>query len=335
MKYTISDIAEVAQVSKATVSRVINNKSQGVSAQTKERILKIINDIGYLPNTLARSMVLSKTKTLGLIIPDITNPFFPQMVRGIVHYANECGYTVFLCNADNDPKEEEKYVMSLIEKRVDGVILASSAEEGSSSLSSLKHYDVPVVQVDRIIEGNDAAHSVSVDNQSGFYCATKVFTERHHQNIAFLGGPKGVSTTAQRLSGYQSALEDAGLPFRKDLVYFGEYSIQSGIDMTEQMLSSGLPFTAIVGGCDLIAIGAVKALRKVGVAVPNSCEVIGFDGIELGEIFDPALSTVAQPIAEMAEEAAKLLIGIINGTIVSKRHIMIGPSLVLRETTMP
>lgn len=333
MKYTISDIAQMAQVSKATVSRVINNKSEGVSTKTKERILKIISDIGYLPNTQARSIVIAKTKTLGLVIPDITNPFFPQMVRGIVRYANECGYTVFLCNADNDPKEEEKYVMSLIEKRVDGVILASCADHGSNSLSSLQHYDVPVVQVDRIVEGSGAAPSVSIDNQGGFYSATKYFVQNGHQNIAFLGGPKSVSTTVQRLRGYRNALEDAGLPLENGLIYFGEYSIQSGIDMTQALISSGFPFTAIVSGCDLIAVGAVKALRHAGVAVPDDCEVIGFDGIELSEVFDPSISTVAQPIGEMAEEAAKLLIGIINGTITSKRRITIEPSLVLRNTT--
>jgi len=333
MKCTISDIARLAQVSKATVSRVINNKSQGVGPDTKERILKIIQEIGYLPNTLARSIVVSETKTLGLVIPDITNPFFPQMVRGIVRYANECGYTVFLCNADNDSEKEEKYVMSLIEKRIDGVILASSADFGSNSLSNLKHYDVPVVQVDRIVGGNDAGASVSIDNRGGTYNATRRFLQAGHKRIAFLGGSKGVSTTVQRLRGYRDALEDAGLEQDKDLILFGDYSIQSGMAMAQELLTRSTKVTAIIGGCDLIAIGAVKALVRSGIRVPEECEIIGFDGIEMGDIFDPPISTVAQPIGEMAEEAAKLLIGIINGTISSNRHIVIEPSLVLRKTT--
>lgn len=331
MKPTIADIARIANVSKATVSRVINHKSQGVSPETTERILKIINEVGYLPNTLARSIVVDETKTLGLVIPDITNPFFPQMVRGIIHYANAQGYTVFLCDSGNDPLTEEKHVMSLIEKRVDGLILASSAAAESASLQALQHYGVPVVQVDRIVGSSSA--SVTIDNRKGMSEATRYFIEKGHRHIAYLGGPKGVSTATQRFDGYLDALSAAGLEQERDLIRAGEFTIASGAQMMEEVYSRHPEITAVIACCDLIAIGAVKALIHHGVQVPKLCEIIGFDGIELADVFDPSISTVRQPVDEMAEEAAKLLIGIVTGAITSNRHVVFEPSLFLRDTT--
>ncbi len=331
MRPTISDIARIANVSKATVSRVINHKSQGVSTETKERILKIIDELGYLPNTLARSIVVDETKTLGLVIPDLTNPFFPQMVRGIIQRASQEGYTVFLCDCGNDPETEAKYVMSLIEKRVDGVILASSADCKTASMDSLKHYGVPVVQVDRVI--GDSSASVAIDNRKGMFEATQRFIQMGHRHIAFLGGPKGVSTTIQRFSGYRDALEASGIEVNKELITYGDFSISSGREMMKTLISRHPEITAVIACCDLIAIGAVKTLIRHGISIPDQCEIIGFDGIEVSDVFDPCISTVRQPIDEMAEEAVKLLIGIVTGTISSNRHIIFEPTLDLRKTT--
>ncbi len=332
MKCTISDIAKIAKVSKATVSRVINNKSEGVSLETAQRIRDIIEELGYRPNSLARSIVNSKAKMLGLVIPDITNPFFPHLVRGIEDYANSCGYTVFLCNTDNNPEKEEQYLLSLIDKRVDGIILASTSSQ-SSTLEQLNKYNIPFVLVDRPLNNDFIDLGVYANNYKGVYTAVEHLIGCGHTHIAFLGGTKKVITTNERFEGYRDALRDANIPIDKTLIKFGDYSISSGITMMEKLIDEKVKFTAVMAGNDLIAIGAVKALRHQGIKVPDDCEIIGFDGIELTEIFDPSISTVVQPIYEIAVDSAKLLIGKINGEITSSRKIIVEPTLVLRATT--
>jgi LacI family transcriptional regulator len=332
LRYTISDIARIANVSKATVSRVINNKSEGVSEETAQRIRKIINELGYRPNTLARSIVNSKAKMLGLVIPDITNPFFPQLVRGIEDYANSCGYTVFLCNSDNDPKKEERYLLSLIDKRVDGVILASASSH-SSILDQMNNYKIPFVIVDRPLNNESVDLCVYANNYNVVYAAVEHLIRSGHKRIAFLGGTKNVITTNERYEGYKNVIKDANIPLRKSLIRFGDYSIISGAEMVESLIENNTDFTAIMAGNDLIAIGAVKTLKKRGIRIPEDCEIIGFDGIEIAEIFDPSISTVVQPVYEIAVESAKLLLGKINGEITSPRKIIVEPTLVLRTTT--
>jgi len=332
LRCTISDIARIAKVSKATVSRVINNKSEGVSPETAQRIREIIEELGYRPNSLARSIANSRAKMLGLVIPDITNPFFPNLVRGIEDYANSCGYTVFLCNTDNNPEKEEQYLLSLIDKRVDGIILVSTTSQ-SCTLEQLHKYNIPFVLVDRPLTNEYIDLGVYANNYKGVYTAVEYLIGCGHRDIAFLGGTRKVITTTERFEGYRDALRDANIPLDKSLVKFGDYSIASGIAMMEKLIEEKTGFTAVMAGNDLIAIGAVKALRHHRIKVPDQCEIIGFDGIELTEIFDPAISTVVQPIYEIAIESAKLLIGKINGEITSSRKIIVEPTLVLRATT--
>lgn len=330
MKYTISDIARAANVSTASVSRVINNKDRGVGAETRARILKVIEELGYVPNQQARSIVMSETKTLGLVVPDITNPFFPQMVRSIVRYAALQGYTVFLADSGNDPKSEEDCVRSMLEKRVDGLVCASNGK-ANRVLQLCAQNNVPVVQIDRVATAEGA--SVTVDNRRGAYEAARYLIANGNERIAYLGGTQGVSPTVQRYEGYREAMAEAGLKIDKAAVLYGDFSISSGRTMTRALLESGYQPTAIVAGNDLIAIGAVKALGEQGMHVPDDCEVIGFDGIEMAEVFDPSISTVRQPIGEMAEEAVKMLVGMVTGKITGNRRIVFDPVLELRQST--
>lgn len=333
MKVTISDIARIANVSKATVSRVINHKSQGVSEETARRIMEIIEREGYLPNSLARSIVVSRTRTLGLVVPDIGNPFFSQMVRGIIISARALGYTVLLCNSDNNCELEESGVMSLIEKRVDGVALISSARKSSAALQSLRQHEIPVVQIDRVVGGHDSGASVVIDNCGGMREATAYLLGKGHRRIAFLGGTEGVYTTVERYRGFRQALDEAGVSVKDAYVAYGHYDIESGEALVREMLARTSDVTAIVAGCDLIGIGVIKALRRAGIDVPGAMEIIGFDGIQMTEVVEPALSTVVQPIRELAEEATGLLVGMIDGRYGSARRLIIEPSLCLRGTT--
>lgn len=330
MKYTISDIARIANVSTASVSRVINNKDRGVGAETRERILKVIEELGYVPNLQARSIVMSETKTLGLIVPDITNPFFPQIVRSIVQHAALEGYTVFLADTGNDPQNEENCVRMMLEKRVDGLIFAPNGQENRVPLLCAQN-NVPLVQIDRVAATDGAC--VTVDNRKGMCEATRLLIAHENKKIAFLGGPQGVSPTTQRYEGYREAMDEAGIKIHKAAVLYGEFSVSSGISMTRSLAASGYRPTAIVAGNDLIAIGAVKALREMGLRVPEDCEVIGFDGIEMAEVIDPGISTMRQPVTEMAEEAVKMLVGMVTGKISGNRRIVFDPELVLRQST--
>lgn len=331
MGKTISDIAKIANVSKATVSRVINHKSQGVSRETAERIRRIIEEEGYLPNSLARSMVSSKTGTLGFVVPDIGNPFFSQIVRGIVRCASQRGYTVFLCNSDNNPALEKTYIQSMLEKRVDGLALISSEKDPQPSFAALRSLDIPVVQVDRLINRQDA--SVVIDNRAGMQQAASYFLKKGCTRLAFLAGTRGVYTTEQRLLGLRDALEEAGLSLQDIWIDYGHYSVASGAQMAERLLDSGASFDAVLAGCDTIGLGVLRACRSRGIRVPEDFELMGFDGIALTEIVDPVLSTVLQPIDELAEESTNLLIGMVEGTVTSTRHLVIEPQLMLRGTT--
>ena len=332
MGKTISDIARIANVSKATVSRVINGKSQGVSKETAERIRRIIEQEGYLPNSLARSMVSARTGTLGFVVPDIGNPFFSQIVRGIVRCASRRGYTVFLCNSDNDPELEGAFIQSMLEKRVDGLALISSDKSGKKTIAALKNQDIPVVQVDRIVNPQDA--SVVIDNRTGMLMAADYFLNKGADKIAFLAGTRGVYTTEQRLMGLKDALENRGRSLTDIWLDYGHYSVASGMEMARRLLDAGTPVRAVLAGCDTIGIGVLRACRARGVRVPEDLEVFGFDGISMAEVVDPVLSTVVQPIDELAEESANLLIGMVEGTVTTKRHLVIEPRLLLRGTTL-
>lgn len=337
MKITISSIAKMGNVSKATVSRVINNKSEGVSQQTKDRILKLIEDVGYKPNLIARSIVTSHTQTIGLIIPDIQNSFFPQMVRAVEDFAASKGYTVFLCNSDGDFNKQMHYLNTFVEKRVDGIILTtSSTTENTDSMEKvLKHYPVPLVLLDRKIERIYYDAGVFIDNVEGARMATQYLLKGvGNGKVAYLGGPEDVYTARERLTGYRKAHEEAAIPINNDLIYFGEFTVESGYQMAYSLMSRcGDAVSGIFAASDVAAVGVLKALRRMGVMVPHDIEVIGFDNISICEMLTPSLSTVAQPIYEIGRLAAQMLVQIIDGDRPSEKVIVLPTELVIRETT--
>ncbi len=334
MNYTISDIAKICGVSKATVSRVINNKSEGVGADTKERILETIKELNYRPNVLARSIAGVESKMIGVVVPDITNPYFPQLVRGIDDYLSDLGYTIFLCNSDNDSEKEKRHLYSFVDKRVDGIILATGMDN-MEILDIIKQYNIPIVCVDRVLNTSNIDASVSVNNINGAMSATLYLMDKGNQKIAFLGGKKEVVNTIERKKGYEKAFKLRNQPIDEHLMLFGDFTIDSGMEMAKKLMNYTEDIDALFVGGDVIAIGVIKYLKSIGKRIPEDIEIIGFDGIELGQVFDPNLSTVSQPIYEMATQISKMLIHRIEGTLGSMRHIVIEPELVLRETTRP
>ena len=249
---TIYDVAKRAGVSAMTVSRVINGKKD-VKPETRERVLKAIEEIGYVPNSLARSFVLQRTRTIGLVITDITNPFFTTLARGVEDTAMRNQFSVIFCNTDEDPEKEVLYLELLARKRVDGVILASASGK-RTPLKSILVRNIPVVLIDREIEGLDDVDIVKGDSVYGAYLLTKHLIELGHRRIGIIVGSKNISTAEDRVEGYKRALKDAGIPLDEELIKFGKYSRESGYNFTKELLSLENPPSAIFGGNNFIAV---------------------------------------------------------------------------------
>lgn len=332
MKITINDIAKMAGVSKGTVSRVINDKPYGVGDEVREKIKKIIDEVGYKPNQLARSIVTSKSKTIGLIIPDINNPFFPKLVRGIEDFAFSKGYTVFLCNSDEDSKKEEYYLCDFIEKRVDGIILAPSSTTNPKLNQLLGDYNHPFAVVDRQIEGLDCDIFVGSDNTKGAYRGVRHLIEHGHRRIAFFGGDKELSNTAFRYEGYKKALGESNIEIDESLIMYGRYSLESGEDLMRALINKNIKVDAIFATCDLLAIGALRVMKKNSISVPDDVAIMGYDNIYISELMDPPLTTVEQKIYEIANKVTKMLISKIEGEFMDENIVLIEPQLIKRET---
>ncbi len=324
MIQTISDIARIAGVSKATVSRVINNNEKGVGKETRERILAIIKENNYRPNALARSVATSKSMTIGIVIPDISNPFFPKLVRGITDYVSSLGYAALLCNSDSNSELEKQYVCMFEEKRVDGLILAIENKDIA------KYINIPCVYIDRIASGNKQA-SVSINNFNGGAIVGDHLIKTGAKNIAFIGGERKLINSAQRLAGFKDALSSHSYELPDEAIFFGNFSIDTGYEYTKKLIASGTEFDAIFAACDLIAVGALKALKESKLSIPSDVQVVGFDDIMIAELL--GITTIVQPVYEMATEAARMLIDIIEEKTSTTKHITIEPTLIVRDTT--
>ncbi|NLY67314.1 MAG: LacI family transcriptional regulator [Tissierellia bacterium] len=313
MKITINDIAKMANVSKATVSRVINNKEEGVSEETRKKILKIIDEVGYVPNSNARSITVSETKTIGLVIPDVRNLFFAELARGVEDCSSEHGYTVFLCNSDMDNYKQKIYLNALLEKRVDGIILDTSGDFKDKKFKN-KFYkiDIPVILIDRKAKDLEKYKGVFIDNVEAGYKATKYLLSGGYENVAYIGGTYGIDTTMKRFEGYKKAIEEAGIELNPSYVVYGDYSIKSGHENTLSLIKKHREIKGIFAGSDIIAIGVIQALKEMNILVPDEIEVVGIDNISVSQLITPSLTTVAQPIYKIGYRACKKLINYIN-----------------------
>ena len=332
MSCGIADIARKAGVSTTTVSRVINNISKGVGASTRERVLAVIQEMNYRPNLQARGIAQSHSGIIGVIIPDVSNLFYPQILRGIDDYITEHGYSMMLCNSDADPEREKSQLLSLVDNRVDGVILCSGVSN-ESFLKEYRAYSVPLVMIGRSFDSQFADGCIIGDNEGGMYASAEYIFSHGHRRILYLDGPGDVAGPMYWLIGFRHAAMDRGMKTEEEMICQGEFSIQYGDDTVQWMLDHQKPFTAVITGSDLIAIGAVKALRRNGIRVPEDVEVMGFDNIDLSSIFEPSLSTVSKPHYAMAQEAARMLLDVIGGRPPVIRSVKTASELVMRNTT--
>lgn len=336
---TIKDIAKEAGVSIATVSMILNQKDKNISSPTRKKVREIALRRGYVPNLMARSLKTRKTGIIGLIIPDITNPFFPEIARGAEDMASAAGYSVIFCNTDDKLKREDTYIEILTEKTVDGIIFAHSAGRDDMEFSRCR---VPIVLIDRDSSAANLTGRVLVDNRKAAYSGVSYLIERGYGRIAYIAGSMTTGTARERLEGYRDALATGNLKYDPKLVKKGEYRSQWGREAIMELADEGAVFEAVFCGNDLIAIGAIRALREMGKSVPEDIGVMGFDDIYLAGTVTPPLTTVRQPVYDMGYQAAKLLIGSIESREAKKpgeeaaecgRSLILDTELIVRQST--
>lgn len=331
MGVTIKDIAKQANVSIATVSKVINNKDEGFSLETKNRVIKIMHELDYHPNSIARGLVTKRTNVIGLILPDITNPFFPEVVRGVEDTANAHGYNLVLCNTDDDEKKEKKYFRILRDKYVDGVIYTNAAALRDKNIKILVDDEIPFVLMDRYTE-NQIIPYIHTDNEMGMYEAVKYLIDKGHRKISYISGPVGDIVAENRIRGYKRAMIESGIKFNETLLRYGNYKVASGIRCMESLLSSGMDFTAVVCANDMMAVGALDVLKNKGISVPEEISITGYDDIFLSQMTTPKLTTISQPKYELGRISAEILFKLINGEEIDSREIKLEPHLVIRDS---
>ncbi|WFE27005.1 LacI family DNA-binding transcriptional regulator [Solwaraspora sp. WMMD791] len=300
---TIYDVARQARVSPATVSRVVNGHAN-VDPVLADRVRQAMRELDYRPNALARNLRRSRTTLWAVLISDIGNPFFTALVRGVEDVAQQVGYSVVLCNTDEDPAKEARYLNAVLAEQVAGVLIAPSGAAGD--LDRLTALRVPFVVIDRQLHGG-RIDTVLVDNEHGARLATAHLAESGYRRIACITGRRGVYTASSRLAGYRLALADAGQPYREELVRYADFRTDGGYQAMADLLRMSPRPDALFAANNLMTVGAVECLVDQGVDVPAEMGVVGFDDLPWAHLVRPALTTVTQPTYELGEAAAHLL----------------------------
>jgi LacI family transcriptional regulator len=324
----MKDVAEKARVSVSTVSHVLNG-TRKVSEETRTLVLGVVDELGYEPNLLARSFKQQKTFTVGLLVSDIQNPFFTSVARGVEDVALAHGYHLLLCNTDEDPEREAEYVTELYRKRVDGVIVASSAPRQAGYRSP----KVPCVFMDREVEGTSAG-IVRVDNAHGMRLIAEHLVKLGHERIAMISGPLEKASGFERYEGLKTALAELGLELDGALVRFGDFRAVSGERGARELLSLPEPPTALVTANNQMTLGALATIKEIGVRVPQELSVVGFDDTEWAPLVEPPLTAVAQPTYELGAASMRVLLERIEGGENGEpERLFLEPRLVIRGST--
>ena len=328
---TIKDVAALAGISYTTVSHVLN-KTRPVSEPVRLKVEEAIARLDYVPSAVARSLKAKSTATIGLLVANSLNPYFAELARGIEDYCERNNYCVILCNCDDDPDKQRSYLRVLLEKRVDGLVVASAG--GDAGLASgLAGVRTPMVIVDRSLEGIDA-DLVRIDHEQGAYLATRHLLDLGHRAIACIGGPAITSVAHMRKAGYLRALSEAGVTPNDDWMIESDFSCTGGYEAAGRLLSGDRP-SAIFACNDMMGIGVLRAAAERHIRVPEQLSVIGFDDVQMSRYVYPALTTVGQSILQLGETAAQVLLRRIATPQQAVEQLIVAPSIVLRESTGP
>jgi LacI family transcriptional regulator len=305
MPVTIKDVARESGVNVSTVSRALNGE-YGVHAETREMVTAVARRLGYRPNRVARGLVTGRSHTLGLVVSDIRNPFFAEVARGAEDAAYRAGHDLILCNSDLDPEKQMLYVQSLLEKRVDGILMNSVSVLSRAQQETLAGMGAAIVLLNRAAP-RAAFSSVCADNEAGGRLAGEYLLKLGHRQIAHITGPRHHGNMTDRAKGFVRALAGAGDPVTP-VVLYGKNNFTGGYEMGREILEKHPEVTAIFAANDTMAFGAIRALTEVGRRIPKDVSVIGFDDIELASIVNPALTTIHQPKYEIGAAAVEILL---------------------------
>ncbi len=335
MRTTIKDIAAKTNLSVTTVSLVLNDKPSKISEKTRDLVIRTALELQYRPNQLAVGLIKKRTKTIGLIVPDIRNNFFSTLAKGIEEECRKNGWTVILCNTSDTHERDIEYIYVLASKSVDGILYCMSAdsslEKFQKSYELLNKLNIPFIMLDRSFQMPNCI-TAKLDHVTGGYLATRHLLELGHKRIACVTGPNNLEDSNRRLEGYKKALQEAGIAFDENIITEGNYSMESGIAAVDHLM--GKSFTAIFAFNDMMAYGVYKGLKSHNLSVPADISVMGYDDIFLSEIIEVPLTTVHQPVERMGVAATRHLIGIIEGDSESKTIPTFPPELVVRKSTI-
>lgn len=327
---TILDVAKLAGVAPITVSRVVNN-APGVNQKTRERVNKAIAELHYVPNAMAKSLRSKKTHIIALVLTDVTNPFWTTIARGVEDTAAKNGFHVILCNTDENPEKESNYITVLLQRRIDGLVLAPSSAD-RRRLLPLKRQDIPCILIDRQV-GGFKTDVVRSDGKEGARQLTEHLIGLGHRRIAMISGPAHISTAEERLAGYCQALQEHGIPIEESLIKQGSYKEENSFQFVKELLSVTPPPTAIFASNNLVAVGALQALREAGLQVPEDMALVCFDDIPQASAIYPFLTVCAQDPYKMGCVAADLLIDRIKSNRRKTREIVLDTKLIIRKSS--
>jgi LacI family transcriptional regulator len=332
---TIRDVARLAEVHPGTVSRALNPETRGlVNAATAQRVIAAAEQLGYRPNPIARGLKTNRSYTVGVLVPDITNPLFPPILRGIEDRLSEAGYTTLIVNTDNDPERERGALETMRARHVDGFITATARLEGHV-LSGVALAGSPIVLVNRGLE-DGTLPMVGIDDRAGTRLAVEHIASLGHRSIAHIAGPQTTSTGHQRYLGFRDAMADLGLEVDRRLVVFADaFTEPAGAQALRGLIDALPEFTAVVAANDLLAIGCYDVLAERGLACPGDISVVGFNDIPFIDRLQPALSSVRVPQRELGVAAADLFLEYIADPALPARQILLDPSLIVRGSTAP
>lgn len=332
MKVTIKEIASLSGVSTTTVSKIINHKDDSISQQTKDRVKGIMEEYQYSPNNVARALVTKKSNCIGIIIPDIRNPFFPELIRGVEDMAQERDYNLIICNTDDAVQKQNRYLDILQKRMVDGIILTASSLANDSDVVAKSQ--TPIVLVDRDIEVGNVVGKIMVDNEQGAHQATEYLIQKKCKKIIFLSGSQSSTPSKERWKGFQKAMQKHGLEW-EDASYFGNFNSKFGYEMMAKLIQEKKAVEGVFCASDLIALGAIKAIKEKGFLIPKDIKVIGFDDIYMAAYMEPSLTTVRQPIYDIGKKAAGLLIDAIENYLDEKNKTQfLQTKLIERESAL-
>ncbi|SFA39538.1 transcriptional regulator, LacI family [Parageobacillus thermantarcticus] len=330
MNVTIYDVAREANVSMATVSRVVNG-NPNVKPSTRKKVLEAIERLGYRPNAVARGLASKKTTTVGVIIPDISSIFFAELARGIEDIATMYKYNIILSNSDQNKEKELHLLNTMLAKQVDG-ILFMGGNITEEHVSEFQKSPVPIVLA-ATIEPNNTIPSVNIDYEQAAFEAVTYLLEKGNKRVAYVAGPTNDPINQKKLAGYRRALETHGLTYEEELVIEGDNSYDSGIEAYEKIAELAEKPTAVFAGTDEMALGVIHSAQDHGVRIPDQLEVVGFDNTRLATMVRPRLTTVMQPMYDIGAVAMRLLTKYMNKENVENHIVVLPHRIEYREST--